>query len=179
MSSSSQPAYLLLGEILRPHGIRGELRVRVLTDYPERIAELETVYLSLKPNDPQPRPYNVRAVREHQGYLLVTFQQIADRTEAEALRGYYVMVDIENAVPLEDDEIYLYQLIGMTVALEDGEVLGEVVDVLETGANDVYVVHGEKYGEVLIPINDETLIETNTDTNRITVRPPEGLLPAD
>lgn len=171
------PQYLLLGEIVRPHGVRGELKMRVLTDYPERITQLEAVYLATDPNAKRPARYIVSGLRMHQSDALLTLKQVEDRNQAEMLRGMYVMVDMRDAVPLEDDEVYLYQLIGMEVRTAEGESLGKITDVLETGANDVYIVQGDAYGEVLIPVTDETILSTDTDSGIVTVKLPEGLLP--
>lgn len=173
----AQPAYLLLGEILRPHGVRGELRMRIHTDYPERIAELETVYLGRGTDDQRARPYTVQAARFHHDYLLLQLEDIPDRSAAERLRGLKVMIDFANAIPLDDDEVYLYQLIGLRVESETGEVLGEVRHILETGANDVYIVDSPTYGEILIPVHDETLIRLDVDEGVVVVRLPDGLLP--
>ncbi len=173
----SVPQYLLLGEIVRPHGVRGELKMRVLTDYPERIAQLEAVYLAATPDAKHPARYTVGGLRMHQGDALLTLKQITDRNQAELLRGMYVMVDVRDAVPLENDEVYLFQLIGMEVRTIDGESLGKITDVLETGANDVYVVQGSAYGEVLIPVTSETIIRTDTDAGVVTIKLLEGLLP--
>lgn len=175
--AAQAPRYLLLGEVLRPHGVRGELRMRILTDYPERITELGAVYLGSGPDASRVDRYTVQHMRLHQGYGLLKFKEIRDRDQADLLRGLYVMVNIEDAVPLEDDEIYLYQLIGLGVHTEGGDDLGTIKDVIETGANDVYVIKGGKYGEILFPVTDETIIETNLDTGIVLVRPPEGLLP--
>lgn len=175
--AQDSPQYLLLGEIVRPHGVRGELKMRVLTDYPERIAQLNAVYLATDSNAKRPARYTVSGLRMHQDDALLTLKQVEDRNQAELLRGMYVMVDVRDAVPLADDEVYLYQLIGMKVRTVDGESLGEITDVLETGANDVYIVQGEAYGEVLIPVTDETIVETDTDSGVVTVKLPEGLLP--
>lgn len=176
-SSEDRPKYLLLGEILRPHGIRGEVRMRVLTDYPERIGELETVYLGRHENDPDPKPYTVDSMRMHQQYVLLKLNGIEDRTIAERLRQLIVMVDIQHAVPLEEGEFYLFELIGLTVKTEDGETLGELVEVLETGANDVYIVASPEYGEVLLPAIESTIIKTDVANNEMIVRIPEGLIP--
>lgn len=175
--SQDNPKYLLLGEIVRPHGVRGELKMRVLTDYPERIAQLKAVYLATDPNAKRPARYTVSGLRMHQRDALLTLKQVEDRNQAELLRGMYVMVDVRDAVPLADDELYLYQLIGMEVRTVEGESLGQITDVLETGANDVYIVQGTAYGEVLIPVTDETIIKTDTDSGIVTVKLPEGLLP--
>jgi 16S rRNA processing protein RimM len=174
---STQPKYLLLGEVLRPHGIRGELRMRILTDYPERITDLETIYIGKDPYEANAAAYRVEHMRLHQAYGLLKLATIDDRTQAEPFRELFVMVDIADAVPLEEDEFYLYQLIGLKVETEAGEFLGEIQDVLETGANDVYVVKGEAYGEVLIPVTDETIVKTDIEAGVMVVNLPDGLLP--
>jgi len=172
------PAYLLLGEVLRPHGIRGELRIRLLTDYPERIGDLETVYLADNPEPAKPKPYKVQGMRMNGIYGLLKLHQIDDRDQADRLRGLYVLVDMEHAVPLEEGEFYLYQLLGLKVETSAGEALGTLVEVLETGANDVYIVDSPRYGEILIPVTDETILKTDIDAGVVIVDLPEGLLPA-
>lgn len=172
-----RPQYLVVGEVLRPHGVTGELRIRVLTAYPERLPELKTLYLGRSPEALDIKPYTLHSVRFHQGYALLRLKGIDTREKADRLRQQVVMVSIEDAVPLDEGEVYLYQLIGMTVELDDGQVLGTLTDVLETGANDVYIVDSPQYGEVLIPATDETILKTDVETRRMTVRLPEGLLP--
>ncbi len=174
---SSPPEYLILGEILRPHGVRGELRMRILTSYPEHLSELETVYLGRDPQKANAAEYSVEHIRMHQAYGLLKLKGIDDRDQADRLRTLYVMAALEDAVPLEDDEFYLYELIGMTVQTDDGKTLGTISEVLETGANEVYIVDSPQYGEVLIPVTDETILKTDTDAGVITVKLPEGLLP--
>lgn len=178
-SRPEQPAYLALGKVLRPHGVRGELRVSTITDYPERVSELETLFLSRDIEGKDAKAYSVEAARLHQDYMLIKFKNVPDRTAAERLRDLYVLVDIEHAVPLEDDEVYLYELIGLTVKLEDGTVLGTLTDVMETGANDVYVVNSDTHGSILIPAHDETVVEIDLDEEFIIVAPPPGTLPWD
>lgn len=173
------PSYLLLGEILRPHGVRGEVRVKLFTAYPERIDDLETVYLGKSADTPDPVAYTIGGMRMNSGYGLLKLQGIDDRDEAGRLRGLYIMIDLEHAVPLEEGEFYLYQLIGMTVQLEDGVVFGTLREVLETGANDVYIVDSPAHGEVLIPATQETILNTDPTLGIVTVRLPHGLLPED
>jgi 16S rRNA processing protein RimM len=171
------PNYLLLGEVLRPHGVRGELRVRLLTAYPERINQLKQVYLGSGVDDDNPTVYAVEHMRMNPPYGLLKLRGIGDRDQADTLRALFVMVDMAHAVPLEEGEFYLYQLIGLTVKLEEGDVLGSITDVLETGANDVYVVDSPRYGEVLIPVTDETIVRTDIAAGEVVVALPDGLLP--
>jgi 16S rRNA processing protein RimM len=177
MTQSDTPKYLLLGEILRPHGVRGEMRLKILTDYPERVAEIDTVYIGQGSHDEYARPYRVESARFHKKYLLLKVEELPDRDAVDPMRGLYVMVDMANAVPLDDDEIYLYELIGMTVQTDEGDALGQIKDVLETGANDVYIVNSPRYGELLIPAHDETLLDVNLEQKTVTMTLPDGLLP--
>lgn len=177
MTDTPSPAYLLIGEILRPHGVVGELKMRVLTAYPERLRELKTVFLADDPESGTPDSYTLDHVRFHHDYALIKLKEIPDRTAAERFRELFVLVAIDDAIPLDEGEHYLFQLIGMTVETEAGESLGTLADVMETGANDVYVVESKEYGEVLIPATEHTILNTDTETRCITVRLPEGLLP--
>lgn len=171
------PRYLVLGQILRPHGVRGELRMRLHTDYPERITKLKTVYLSPRENDANPKPYSIAGMRMNKAYGLLRLKEIPDRNAAERFRGLYVLVSYDEAVPLADDEFYLYQLIGLRVETEDGFVLGTIKDYLETGANDVYVVDSPEYGEVLFPATHETIINHDIENGVVRVHILDGLLP--
>lgn len=174
-----EPRYLLLGEILRPHGIRGELRMRVLTDYPERINDMESVYLGQSPDTDSARQYSVEHLRMHKEYGLLKLKGVDTRESADLLRQLFVMVTLDEAVPLEEGEFYLYQLIGVQVVTQDGQHLGTIREVLETGANDVYILDSPQYGELLIPVTAETIITTDIEAGVITVSLPEGLLPAN
>lgn len=177
-SESATPEYLLIGEILRPHGVNGEVRMRVLTHYPERLSQLETVYLARDPEATRVSPYEVQHVRMHQGYALLTFKGVNDRDQADLLRQLCVMVAMGDAVPLEEGEFYLYELIGLDVKLENGESLGKISEVLETGANDVYIVQSPQYGEVLIPATEQTVLQIDRESGSMTVKLPDGLLPS-
>jgi 16S rRNA processing protein RimM len=174
---SKRPEYLVIGEVLRPHAVQGELRIRILTDYPERIAELETIYLGADVESAAIKPYSVVGMRMHQNYGLLSLHGIDNRDKADRLRGLFIMVDIDHAVPLNEGEFYLYELLGLEVRTEAGETLGTISEVIETGANDVYVVDSPRFGEVLIPVTGETVLETNIAAGIVTVRLPEGLLP--
>lgn len=174
--SEKTPYYLVIGEILRPHGVRGELRTRILTDYPERVFDLDVVHLGRDPMAAEAAVYHIQSVRFHQNYLLLTLKDIGDRDEADKLRGQLVMVDINNAVPLEEDEYYLYQLIGLKVETEAGQTLGTLADIMETGANDVYVIKRDSGPDILFPAHDDTVVEIDVEQGRIIVSPPDGLL---
>ena len=163
-----EPRYLAVGRILRPHGVRGELRVEVITGYPERLGQHAYLYIA-PPNHPEAvQRYPVENMRWHRELLLLKLGGCDDRNAADELRGMLVQVPLEEAVPLEDGEYYHFQLIGVQVETDRGERLGKVVDVLETGTHDVYIVRGAR-GEVLLPAVDDVVLELDVDVKRMIV----------
>jgi 16S rRNA processing protein RimM len=167
-----------VGRVLRPHGVRGEVRVEILTGYPERL-EQHTSFCLARPASPEAVcRYPVERSRLHQHMLLLKLGGCDDRNAAEALRGMLVQIPVEEAAPLEEGEYYLYQLVGVQVETEDGEQLGQVTEVLETGANDVYVVQGPR-GEVLLPAIEDAVLELDLESRRLVVRLIPGLLGED
>jgi 16S rRNA processing protein RimM len=163
-----EPRYLTVGRILRPHGVRGELRVEVITGSPERLDQHAYFFLASPDHPEAVRRYPVEKMRLHRGRLLLKLGGCDDRNGADELRGMLVQIPIEEAVPLEEGEYYHFQLLGVRVETEDGEWLGQVVKVLETGAHDVYVVRGSR-GEVLLPAVDELVLELDLDSKRMVV----------
>jgi 16S rRNA processing protein RimM len=163
-----EPRYLAVGRILRPHGVRGELRVEVITGSPERLNQHAYFFLASPDHPEAVRRYPVEKMRLHRGRLLLKLGGCDDRNGADELRGMLVQIPIEEAAPLEEGEYYHFQLLGVRVETEDGEWLGQVVKVLETGANDVYVVRGSR-GEMLLPAVDELVLELDLESKRMVV----------
>jgi 16S rRNA processing protein RimM len=162
--------FLAIGRIVAPRGVRGELRVEIESDDPNRFLALQTVYLG-----EEHRPFRVRGARLHQGRALLVLAGIADRNAAEAWRGAYVYVAIEDALPLGENEYYHHQIVGLQAVTEEGEALGRVSEVLITGANDVYVIQGPR-GEILLPAFEDVILAIDLPQGRMVVRIPEGLL---
>lgn len=169
---SPEPEFLIVGRIIKPHGVRGDLAMKVITDYPERLPELKTLYVG-----PAFEPYTVKRVRFHAGGTLMLFKEVQDRNAAEALRGMMVYVHIDDAVPLEEGEYYLFQIAGARVITEAGDEIGILTDVLETGANDVYVIIAPDGQEILIPAIPEVIKQVDTEKHVVTINPLDGLLP--
>ena len=176
-NASKEPEYLTIGEIIRPHGVRGELRMRIITDYPEHLHEIENIYLSNSSKTKNIVPKKLVKVRFHKDYALLTLKDCKDRSDADKLRNQLVMIAREDAVPLEDGEYYLFQLVGLTI-VSDQQEIGVVKEVLETGANDVYIIESDQYGEVLLPAHSETIQNIDFASKTIHMTIPEGLLPS-
>lgn len=170
-SAPSQARRLIIGRVTRPHGVRGELRVQIHTQQPERFLRLEQVLVG-----DQCLPMRVEKARLHQHIVILKLAGCDDRNQAEALRNQLLQVPEEEAIPLEEDEVYLYQLIGLQVRTTDGLALGELVDVLETGANDVYVIRSPAGRELLLPDIPQVILEINPEAGYLLVQPPAGLL---
>ena len=177
-SEREYPKFLVIGEILRPHGLRGELRMRVLSDDPERLSALDFVYLGQSPDDKRPDKRALTGLRFNKAYALLRLEGCGSRNEAETLRGATVMISLEQAAPLDEGEYYLFELLGLRVVAEDIEI-GTVKEVLQTGANDVYIVESADYGEVLIPAHEETILKIDFEAGVIAMALPEGLLPSE
>ena len=142
------PEYLAVGRVLRPHGVRGEMLLERYTDFPEHLAQVATVFVG-----EAAEPHQLASARLHRGQLLIRLSDCGDRDCADTYRGQIVQVRTSEAAPLPPGRYYHHQLIGLLAVTEEGEALGKVVDVLETGANDVYVVMVPG-GEILLPIRE-------------------------
>ncbi len=178
---ASGPQYLVLARVLRPHGVRGDLSVQIVTDFPERMRDLDVVYLGVNPDNPRRMTeQHVTFARRAKGdQWIVHLDGVEDRDAADAFRSQYMFVSLADAVPLEEDEVYLFQVIGLQVHTSEGERLGRVTGMIETGANDVYVVQGEAYGEILIPAIQGVILDIDPDAGIMRVQLPAGLLPGD
>lgn len=168
------PRFLVVGRIGRPHGLRGEVRVDVLTDFPEqRFASGAELFIG--PEGGQPQPTRVLAVRPHQAWLLVRFDLAADRDAAAEVTGQYVYVPTEAAHDLEPDSYYEHELVGLEVVTVEGRLLGRVTSLLETGSADVLIITGGD-GQHLIPMTAEVVSEIDLEAGRLTITPLPGLL---
>jgi len=127
--------HMAIGRIVGMHGLNGELRVELHTDFPERFASGETVWLG-----ETLVAKILQTAREHKGMMLLTFADVTSRDEAEALRDQWLFIPDAAAMALPEDEYWVHDIIGLAVVDEAGQPVGQVTDVLQTGANDVYII---------------------------------------
>ncbi|HEY8601561.1 MAG TPA: ribosome maturation factor RimM [Thermomicrobiales bacterium] len=160
------PERLNLGKIAGTHGLRGEFRMYLFTNHPEMLHTIRTLYLG----DTQV-PQSVRRIHPLPGdkEAIVRLVGVTSPEEAAELRGQQVWVDREALPPLPEGELYHYQLIGLDVVDEEGTALGRLAEIIETGANDVYVVRGLA-GELLLPAINDVILDVNLETGKMTVR---------
>ena len=170
----------MVGRILRPHGLRGELSVEVRTDDPsERFA----TGAALGTDPAEAGPLTVTASRWHAGRLLVSFAEVADRTQAESLRGVWLTVDAADVpLPEDPDEFHDHQLTGLTVVTVSGELVGTVSDVLHYGQPLLSVTPAAgtaRSAEVLVPFVAAIAVEVDLAAGKLVIDPPPGLLDLD
>jgi 16S rRNA processing protein RimM len=161
-----EPDFLIVGHVLRAWGIRGDLKIQPTTDRPAEFAHLTQVCIGAPS-----RRYVVQSFRPYQGNWLLHLAEVSTRTQAEALHGQPILIERVQR-QLAADEYLADQIIGLKVVTLTGEMLGAVVEIITTGANDVYVVHGDR-GEVLLPARSEVIrtIDLATATMMVELLP--------
>ena len=164
--------FLQVGVISSTHGIRGEVKVFPTTDDPMRFKKLKKVLLDTGRERVE---LEVQSVRFFKQFAIVKFKGIDNINDIEKYKGKGIFVPREDAVPLDEDEYYIADLIGMEVFTEDGH-FGVVKDVMETGANEVYIVESDKHGEVLIPAIRQCVLDVNVEEKKMKIRLMDGLI---
>ena len=164
--------FLQVGVISSTHGIRGEVKVFPTTDDPMRFKKLKKVLLDTGRERVE---LEVQSVRFFKQFAIVKFKGIDNINDIERYKGKGLFVPREDAVPLGEDEYYIADLIGMEVFTEDGH-FGVVKDVMETGANEVYIVESNEHGEVLIPAIRQCVLDVNVEEKKMKIRLMDGLI---
>jgi 16S rRNA processing protein RimM len=172
---STPPAQLVVGRVLRPHGVRGELSVEVLSDAPERFAPGAELGVG-DPDGPAPlEPVTVRAARLHQGRLLLSLEGVEDRDAADRFRGAWLSIPVDSARSLDPDEYWPHQLVGLTVVDRQGRERGRVADVVPGAAHDLLSVELPGGASALVPAV-AALVTVELDAGRVLVDAVPGLL---
>ena len=164
--------FLQVGVISSTHGIRGEVKVFPTTDDPMRFKKLKKVFLD---TGRERIELEVQSVRFFKQFAIVKFKGIDNINDIERYKGKGLFVPREDAVPLGEDEYYIADLIGMEVFTEDGH-FGVVKDVMETGANEVYIIESDEHGEVLIPAIRQCVLDVNVEEKKMKIRLMDGLI---
>ena len=168
--SGDTPGYVAVGRVLAPWGLRGDVKVEPLTDFPQRFAAGGRVWAGGV-------TYVIERYRWQRGQVFLKLAGIDSVTAAEALRHRLLEVPEDELRPLGEGEYYHFQILGLEVKTTAGEVLGRVEQIISTGSNDVFVVRGPR-GEVLIPAVDDVVKSVDPTAGRIEVEVVEGLLSA-
>ena len=168
-SPTGGPLYLGVGYLRRAHGVRGEIIMDLHTDFPERMKKGRKIFVG-----EEHKPMILDSVRYHGNGMLVKFKDVNSPEEVGNYRNQWVYVQTKD-VPLPDGQHYKHELLGIKVVDEDDRLLGELVEILETGANDVYVVKDESGKEILLPAIPSVLLDLDMDRGFLKVHLLEGL----
>ena len=164
---------LKVGVITTTHGVRGEVKVFPTTDDAERFLELEYLLLD---TGRELRRLDIKNVRFFKNLVILKFDGIDNINDIEKYKGKDLWIPREEAQELGEDEYYIADLQGLNVVLEDGTEFGTLRDVMETGANDVYIIDSNEHGEVLLPAIKECILDVDLEKNTMTVHLMKGLL---
>ena len=163
--------FLVIGRVLGPVGVDGEMRIQTLTDFPERFEKLSSVHVG-----DNLRPYAIKKVRLESGEnVLLKLDGVETADAARAMRNFELAVPIDQAVRLEPDRFYWHEIVGLEVWTDTGENLGKVQEVLRTGSNDVYVV-GTGVQEILIPAIEDVVKGIDVKAGKMSVHLIPGLI---
>ncbi len=161
-----EPVYLAIGRLGKPHGLDGGIAFYILTDFPERLKIGREVFIG-----DEHIPAHIKSIKEHSKNLIFEFEEFPEVEQVEKFKSHFVFVDAIELPDLPDGEYYHHQLIGLSVMDTNNSKIGEITEILETGANDVYVIVGEDRKEILYPAL-LSLIEKIDIKNKIMVVKP-------
>lgn len=164
---------LEIGQIINTFGIKGEVKVFPLTDDIKRFDDLETVYVK---NKKESQLYNIESIKYHKNFVLIKFKGINTVEQAEILRNSYLEVDREQAIPLNEGEYFIADLIGLEVYSDEGKLIGKVDDIYNTGANDIYVVKDDLGKQTLLPGIKDVIKNVDLEKGQIIVHLIPGLI---
>lgn len=165
-----------IGKLVGTFGVEGAVKVVPMTDFPQRFKKMKKVMLSFRGHVSEE---TVEWSREHGSLIIMKFARFNTPEEALKMKNALLQVKDDKLYPLPEGEHYIFQLIGLQVYDEEKGYLGQVTEVLQTGANDVYVVQGGPFGEVLIPALKHVVPEIDISAGRIQVKLLPGLLPGE
>jgi 16S rRNA processing protein RimM len=160
--------FIVVGRVVAPWGARGEIKVEVMTDFPDRFSPQEEVHID-------GRPMTIERSRWHRGRVILKLATIDSVEATQGLRGRFLEVPQSQLRPLPKDEYYQYQLLGLEVWTTGGELLGRIANILPTGSNDVYIVPS-RHGELLIPAIEDVVKSVELERGRIVIEVIKGLL---
>lgn len=164
---------LQVGVITQIHGVRGEVKVFPTTDDVNRFKKLKQVILD---TGKETMPLEIQSVKFFKQFVILKFKGIDNINDIEKYKRCSLYVTREHAVPLEEDEYFIADMIGMEVCTEDGNIFGTLKDVIETGANDVYVIENAEHGEVLVPAIKECIRSVDIEKGQMMIHLMDGLI---
>lgn len=165
--------YLEIGQIVNTSGLKGFLKVIPLTDDITRFEDLKTVYIQEKKDLVE---FKIKEVKYSKNMVLLKLEGIDDIGEAEKFKNFYIKINRKDAVELEEDSYFIVDIIGCKVFTDENEFLGKVIDVFQTGSNDVYTVKNNEDKEILLPAIEDVIKDIDIANKKIVVKLMDGLI---
>ena len=169
-SPKGEPLYLSLGFLRRPHGVKGEIIMDLHTDFPERLRKGRKLFIG-----DDHRPMSLEGIRPHGQGALVKFKNVDTPESAGEFRNQWVYAAVKDLPPLEEGQHYQHELLNFNVVNEDGSLLGMLAEIIETGANDVYVVRDDAGKELLLPNIPSVILDLDVGRGLLKVHLLDGL----
>jgi 16S rRNA processing protein RimM len=169
-SPDGEPVYLAVGFLRRAHGVRGEIIMDLHTDFPERLQSGRSLFVGK-----EFKPVTLSGVRPHAKGMLVKFKGVETPEDVVRFRNQWVYVRASDVPRLPEGKLYQHELFGFEAIDENGNLLGELVEIIETGANDVYVIRDKSGKEILLPAIPSVILETDPARRVMRVHLLEGL----
>ncbi|MFD2638252.1 ribosome maturation factor RimM [Piscibacillus salipiscarius] len=167
--------YFNVGKIVNTHGVKGEVRVIAITDFDERFTPGNQLYF-FKENDDQPEELTIKTHRKHKQFDLLSFESMENINDVERLKGGNLKIPESSMHELEENEFYFHEIIGCEVYNVDGELIGKVKEILQPGANDVWVVQRQGKKDALIPYIESVVKSVDVQNGSVMIEEMEGLL---
>jgi len=162
----------VIGTVLKPQGIRGELKIKSISPYPERFQKLKKVFISKD----KVESFIIESVHLTGEFVFLKLSNVNDRTSAEVLRGCELLVDESELIDLKSDEYFVHDLIGCKIYTEEDHYIGELIQIMEAGSNDVYIVRNKTGDEILIPAIADVVKQIDIQNKIIRIHLLEGLI---
>ena len=162
----------LIGIIVKPQGIKGEVKVKPVSPDPDRFYDLEKVNIGLK----KIQTYSIENIRISNSFVFLKLAQIDSRNDAELLRGKEILISEDQLIDLDEGEYFVHDLIGCQIISEDGLIIGEISDIIQNRSNDIYLVKNQKGHEYLIPAIADVIQKVDIQAKQITIHVLDGLL---
>lgn len=156
----SEPEFLLAGKLLKPHGLKGEMWLKIITDFPNLFYKGGSIFIG-----ENFKKFIIESVKQAGEKVLISFEELTDVEQVRELVNMNVYFSTNQLPELENGFFHHHQIIGLTVKYIDGEIIGKIIDIIQTGANDIYVVRplDQKNDDILIPAIESIIDEVNLD----------------
>jgi len=162
----------LIGIIVKPQGIKGEVKVKPVSPDPERFYDLDKVYIRVE----KILTYSIENIRISNSFVFLKLAHINSRNDAELLRGKEILISEDQLIDLDEGEYFVHDLIGCQIISEDGLIIGEIEDIIQSSSNDIYLVKNRKGHEYLIPAIADVIQKVDIQAKQITIHVLDGLL---